>query len=193
MGDQYLMTWVDRSDRVTVLRVRGELDAVTADGFAIKAVRLLRHVDGPVAVDLSLLGFIDCAGARTLAAVLDTMLPDRLVGVRGIRRPVSRLIDVIGLDLKRLVQELRAGRGQGPDSRRETLSLARTARWRSRALMLESAATMARLATTYAEIAADQAGRGTPERAKYDQTRALSDTAHDLSARFRQRALATAR
>jgi anti-anti-sigma factor len=107
MGDQYLMTWVDRSDRVTVLRVRGELDAVTADGFAIEAVRLLRHVDGPVAVDLSLLGFIDCAGARTLAAVLDTMLHDRLVGVRGIRRPVSRLIDVIGLDLKRLVQELR--------------------------------------------------------------------------------------
>lgn len=107
MGDQYLWTWVDRSHRVTVLRVRGELDAVTADGFAVEAVSLLRQVDGPVAVDLSLLDFIDCAGARTLAAVLDTMLPDRLVDVRGIRRPVRRLVNVIGLDLKRQVLELR--------------------------------------------------------------------------------------
>lgn len=59
--------------------------------------------------------------------------------------------------------------------------------------MLESAAAMARIATTYAELAADQAGRGALERAKYKQLRALSDTAHDLSARFRQRALVTAR
>lgn len=79
--DQYLWLWLDRSHQLPVLKVRGELDTVTADRFAMEAVRLLKQVRGPVAVDLSILDFIDCAGARTLAAVLRAIPAWRLAGV----------------------------------------------------------------------------------------------------------------
>jgi anti-anti-sigma factor len=53
-----------------VLKVRGELDAVTADRFAADAVRELLRAPGAVVVDLSFLDFLDCAGARVLVDVL---------------------------------------------------------------------------------------------------------------------------
>jgi len=96
---RYLAAWVDRSHGVAVLKLRGELDAVTADGFAREAIALLRQVDGPVAVDLSFLGFMDCAGAHTLEAVVATIPPRRLVDVCGIQPVVRRLLELIGLDL----------------------------------------------------------------------------------------------
>lgn len=99
MGDDYLWLWADRCGRATVLRVRGELDVVTADLFIATAASELRQATGPVSVDLSFLDFLDCAGARALEAVVRAIPPWRLTEVRGIRPPVARLLELIGMDL----------------------------------------------------------------------------------------------
>lgn len=182
------MGLVDRGDRVAVLKVRGELDAVTADEFAVEAVRLLKRIDGPVAVDLSLLEFVDCAGARMLAAVLDTIPSWRLVEVCGIRPRVRRLLDLVGLDPR----PARASRHSDvvPSARgQKVLAEVDAVRWQSRALMLETSVVMDRLATTCAEIAA-RGRRGERERTAAERMRVLSATARELSSRYRQRAMA---
>jgi len=99
VGDDYLWVWTDRCDRATVLRVRGELDVVTADRFIAAAASELRQATGPVSIDLSFLDYLDCAGARALEAVVRALPPWRLTEVRGIQRPVARLLELIGMDL----------------------------------------------------------------------------------------------
>lgn len=99
MGDDYLWLWADRSGQATVLRVWGELDVVTADRFIATAASELRQATGPVSIDLSFLDFIDCAGAHALEAVVRAIPPWQLTEVRGIRPPVARLLELIGMDL----------------------------------------------------------------------------------------------
>lgn len=99
MGDDYLWAWTERHGRVTVLKLRGELDVVTAAGFAAEAASELRQAPGPVAVDLSFLDFIDCSGARALAAVIASVQPWRLAEVCGIQPTVGRVLDLMGMDL----------------------------------------------------------------------------------------------
>lgn len=99
VGDDYLWLWADRSGRGTVLRVRGELDVVTAERFIADAVIALRYAIGPIAVDLSFLDFVDCAGAHALEAVLRAIPPWRLTDVRGVRPPVARLLELLDMDL----------------------------------------------------------------------------------------------
>lgn len=99
MGDDYLWLWADRCGQATVLRVRGELDVVTADQFIATAASELRQATGPVSIDLSFLDYLDCAGARALEAVVRALPPWRLTEVRGIQRPVARLLELIGMDL----------------------------------------------------------------------------------------------
>ena len=99
MGDDYLWLWADRSGQATVLRVRGELDVVTADRFIAAAASELRQTTGPVAVDLSFLDFLDCVGAHALEAVVRAVPPWRLTEVRGVQPPVARLLELIGMDL----------------------------------------------------------------------------------------------
>jgi len=99
VGDDYLWLWADRCGQATVLRVRGELDVVTADQFIATAASELRQATGPVSIDLSFLDYLDCAGARALEAVVRALPPWRLTEVRGIQRPVARLLELIGMDL----------------------------------------------------------------------------------------------
>lgn len=47
-GGDYLWVWTDRRGRATVLKVRGELDALTASRFAAEAARELRQADRSV-------------------------------------------------------------------------------------------------------------------------------------------------
>lgn len=188
MESQHLWFWIDRSRRVAVLRVRGELDAVSADGFAVEAARQLHQVNGPVAVDLSLLDFADARGARTLAAVLGGIPPWRLVAVSGIRRPVSRVLDLLGIELS-----APAGDGLLPSVRvREVISQAVVTRARSREVMMVTSTVMARLATTYAELAAARERRAQHADATAERMQALSGTARELCTRYRQRALSRA-
>ena len=189
MPDKYAWSWVDCSDdRVAVFKVRGELDVAVADRFAVEAVRMLRQVDGSVAVDLSLLTFVDCAGARLLAAVLECVPSRRMVDVSGIRPPVRRVLDLMGLDLPgRAPVACPASELVAPSRGQQLISQADMARWRSRTLMLETGVVMARLATTYAEIAAARERRGAREDGTAERMQALSDTARALSARYCQR------
>ncbi len=188
MGDNYLWAWTERRGQVTVLKVRGELDTVTASRFAAQAASELRQMPGPVAVDLSFLDFIDCAGARALAAVVASVQPWRLTEVCGIQPAVSRVLGLLGMDLSvhpglgELVLSLR---GQ------ELLAQAHMVRSHSREVLLESSAMMGRLATTYAGLAAARERRAEQERARAEQMQRLSETARALAERYRQRATGT--
>lgn len=188
MESRYLWFWIDRSRHVAVLRVRGELDALSADGFAVEAARQLQQVDGPVAVDLSLLDFADARAARTLAAVLGGIPRWQLVAVSGIRPPVSRVLDLLGIELS-----APAGAERLPSIRvREMISQALVTRARSREVMMVTSTVMARLATTYAELAAARQRRAQHADATAERMRELSGTARDLSTHYRQRALSRA-
>lgn len=186
MGGDYLSVWTERSGLVTVLKLRGELDAVTADPFADEAVRVAGKVPGPIAVDLRFLEFLDCTGARALTAVLDAIRPWRLAEVRGIQPQVARLLDLIGLDLTGqashgdLVLSLRGD---------ELLAQSRATRSQSQAVLLEASAAMARLAATYSELALSRQRRAEPEQAGAARMQSLSETARDLSTRYRERAM----
>jgi anti-anti-sigma factor len=182
-GD-YLWVWAERHGQATVLKVRGELDTVTADRFAADAVRELLRAPGPVTVDLSFLDFLDCAGARTLAGVLSAVRPGRLAAVRGIQPEAARLLDLIGLDL---VPRSRPAPLDFSPARQELLAQARATRSQSREVLLEASAAMARLAATYAELAAARERRAEQEQARARQLQSLSDAARALSARYQQR------
>lgn len=189
MDGQYLWAWLDRSHRVTVLRLRGELDAIMADEFAAEAARLLAHVVGPVSVDLSMLEFLDCAGARRLAAVLRAIPSWRLVGVSGIQAPVRRVLDLIHLDLNDLALATTVSGGPVLSPRgQELISRSHTALRQSREMLLETSGVMARLATTYGEIALARQQRAAQEH-RAEHLQALSDVARDLAVHYRQRAL----
>jgi anti-anti-sigma factor len=185
MSGDYLWVWAERHGQATVLKVRGELDTVTADRFAADAVRELLRAPGPVTVDLSFLDFLDCAGARALVKVLSVARPGRLAAVRGIQPGVARLLDLVGLDLSprpRPAPLVVSPAGQ------ELLAQARASRSQSREALLEASAAMARLAATYAKLAAARERRAEQEQARARQLRSLSDTARALSARCQQRA-----
>lgn len=186
MGDNYLWAWTERRGRVTVLKVRGELDAVTASGFAAQAACELRQMPGLVAVDLSFLDFIDCAGARALAAVIASVQPWRLTDVCGIQPTVGRVLDLIGMDLS--VQPGLAGLVHSMRGR-ELIEQAHMVRSQSREVLLQSSAAMARLATTYASLAAARERRAEQERASAEQMHRLSESARELAVRYRQRAM----
>lgn len=187
MSDDYLWVWADRSSRVTVLKVRGELDASTADQFTANAVRELRQTRGLVAVDLSFLDFIDCTGARALDAAVRSVPPCQLTEVRGIQPTVARLLELVGIDLAGLLchgDVLLFRRGQ------ELRTRARKTRMQSQQVLLETCAAMDRLAATYAGLAAAaQQHHAEQKQARAAHMRTLSDTAHDLAARAKERAL----
>jgi anti-anti-sigma factor len=185
MSGDYLWVWAERRGQATVLKVRGELDTVTADRFAADAARELIRAPGPVTVDLSFLDFLDCAGARVLVEVLGAVRPGRPAAVRGIQPTVARLLDLIGLDLT-------PRPGPAPlvysPAGRELLAQARVTRSQSREALLEASAAMARLAATYAELAAARERRAEQEQARARRLQSLSDAARALSARYQQRA-----
>jgi anti-anti-sigma factor len=185
MSGDYLWVWAERHGQATVLKVRGELDTVTADRFAADVLRELLRAPGPVAVDLSFLDFLDCTGVRALVKVLGAVRPGRLAAVRGIQPQVARLLDLIDLDLAPrcppapLVLSL-AGQ--------ELLAQACATRSRSREALLEASAAMARLAVTYAELAAVRQRRAEQEQVRARQLLSLSENARALSARCQRRA-----
>lgn len=167
---------VERDGVVRVLVVSGDLDLVSAAEFAARASRA---ADGPVerlVLDLSGLRFIDCCGARALAAATRAVGDDCPVIVRAVRPAVRRVLELLRLELER--QPLGAGRarervqgkaragGPNPDrlARQLQVSLVRAQQVRAEARMLAGmvAATEDRLALTFARLAErrqDRAGR----------------------------------
>jgi anti-sigma B factor antagonist len=99
---EYLTIKVDRYGQVCVLAVRGELDlgsSVMFIEFTEGVAAAMTPQPQRVVVDLSGLRFIDCSGARALAAVASSPLGRCPVVLRSVRPAVHRVLDLMGLDL----------------------------------------------------------------------------------------------
>jgi len=87
---------------VCVLAVSGDLDVGSADQFTEfiqGTVPMMRPRPRRVVIDLSGLRFIDCRGARALAAAARSAPGRCPVVVRSVRHPVRRVLDLLGVDL----------------------------------------------------------------------------------------------
>lgn len=91
----YLDIKAETSGPVTVLALSGELDVTTADDLMARASRTLPAQPGRLILDLSDLGFADCQGARTLAALADSSVHPAIV--RGASPSVRRVLHLLGL------------------------------------------------------------------------------------------------
>jgi stage II sporulation protein AA (anti-sigma F factor antagonist) len=92
---------------ITVLIIRGDLDAAVPDEFAEYAARTVVDLSGPVVVDLSGLTFIDCSGVQALTAAILAIPSWRPVTV--VCRPDSiplRVLDLLSVDLGHLRAEI---------------------------------------------------------------------------------------
>ena len=90
-----------REGRVCVLGVSGELDIATTPALTQQAAAALRLPAERLIIDLSGLRFIDCCGARALAAVTRGAPPGCPVLVRGAGRRVRRILDLLDVPLER--------------------------------------------------------------------------------------------
>ena len=90
-----------REGRVCVLGVSGELDIATTPALTQQAAAALRPPAERLIIDLSGLRFIDCGGARALAAVTRAAPPGCPVLVRGAGRRVRRILDLLAVPLER--------------------------------------------------------------------------------------------
>jgi anti-anti-sigma factor len=105
MSIDYLKVTAGRHGQVGVLVVSGELDACSSAMFteaAEDAKAALRHRSARIIIDLSGLRFIDCGGARALAAVARSGPGAPVVVVRSVRPAVRRVMDLMGVGLELL-------------------------------------------------------------------------------------------
>lgn len=88
---------LDRSARVPVLTVRGEIDVLTAPelGERLQEVACEGHKD--VAVDLSEVSYMDSEGIKVLIRLRNSLGEDGEVTIRGATGPVLRVLEVSGL------------------------------------------------------------------------------------------------
>jgi anti-anti-sigma factor len=126
--DAALTVTAAREGHVCVLTVTGMLDAVTAGRFAGQAAEVVSAVGGQaerLVLDLAGLSFLDCCGARALAAVPAAAPPGCPVILRSVSPAARRLLGILDLNLERppqaaavwdsdeqLVRRARAARAQ---------------------------------------------------------------------------------
>lgn len=143
-----LLERADQRRGLRVLRVVGDLNAVTASGFTERATRSIGQSPGPVRVDLSGLTSVDAPGGFALAAVLEAIPPERLVSVDFCRARVRRVLEQNGLHLghvppgtvtvpedetPRLVDQVREARLHAGEARQQAVrNLARVSRTAAR-------------------------------------------------------------
>ncbi|MFF4344380.1 STAS domain-containing protein [Kitasatospora sp. NPDC001540] len=125
-----------RVENPFLVRVRGEVDADTAPRTGRELARALAE-HREVVLDLSEVTFMDCAGLRVLLAAGEQAdrTGARLV-LRGAGRPVTRLLELTGLDLAGLERpggaRPRAGRSGAERSDAERSDAGRSDAGRSR-------------------------------------------------------------
>lgn len=195
MSSDYLWVHVQRYGRTWVLAIDGDLDGFTVGQLAEDVARAMDKVPGQVVVELSGLQFIDCSGARALAAVIGTIPAWQLTEVQGCTPLVRRVLELLGLDLmrssavdgKRPEPSGRPGWRPGPLASgspvRELMEHAEAVNAAIRETLLQTSAVTARLAATYDEIAASRKRQANPGNA--DLLLDLGTTARDLSRRCR--------
>lgn len=83
----------------TVCRVTGEIDASSAEEFQAHVMRARLTFGTPVTLDLSGVGFMDCAGLNTLLRIRARVSAEdspRDLRLRGLTHQVARLFAVCG-------------------------------------------------------------------------------------------------
>jgi anti-anti-sigma factor len=88
----------DREGEVPVLRLKGDLDRLTADALDISVREAAAASSGPLVLDIALVEFIDSAGLRTLTranALLQAA--GRSLVIRNPSSGVLRLLELVGL------------------------------------------------------------------------------------------------
>jgi anti-anti-sigma factor len=177
----YLKVETAHHGLVCVLAVTGELDLLMVADLAESAAAALQIPAERFVLDLSRLSFIDCCGARALAAITRTIPAGCPVIVRSVSPAVRRVLDLMGVNLE--------SRAMVPGNQATRLvlesqrirSLARQAMAESRTLAETLAGTEDRVADTLARLADRR-----PHRA--GRLAALSRTARTQAAQFRARA-----
>ncbi|HEX4063600.1 MAG TPA: STAS domain-containing protein [Streptosporangiaceae bacterium] len=169
---------------VCALTVTGSLDITTVDGFRTQATEatgdLVRQAERLV-LDLAELDFLDCAGARALAALTGAVPPSCPVIVRSLSPAAARTLRLTGLNLERSRQE-----DTMCDPSEELAQQAQLARARMTEVFTSIRETATRaasandhLAATFSRLAAQR---------PYDANRlsALSASAQDLASQNRR-------
>jgi anti-anti-sigma factor len=174
-----------------VIKVSGELTLMTEREFAIRVAEALGVCPGPVLFDVSGLDFVDCSGARALVRAVRAVPPGQ-GRLHGCGRPVRRVLDALGYDLPYMpgfAGEIRARprpRVQaGVLSRGEALTaLIRVAESNAGQSALQASDVMARLASTYSELALNSRYRTQGKSEDRGRLLALSGRARDLSRQY---------
>lgn len=97
MDDALLFVALEDHAGIDVVRLVGELDISTIPLGEV-ALRAMRHVTGPLVIDLSGLEFASLRGTRMLAAELGALRSMRPVDVIGVPQPAARVAELLGLD-----------------------------------------------------------------------------------------------
>ena len=96
-----LTVTITREGGVCVLAVSGELDIATTPALTRQAAAALQDPTERLIIDLSGLEFLDCCGARALAAVTRAAPSGCPVLVRGAGRQARRILDLLAVPLER--------------------------------------------------------------------------------------------
>lgn len=197
MNTGLLGVTVERHGVISVLTVTGDLDLTTAAEFAERAAGAADDQTERFVLDLSGLRFIDCGGARALAAVTRAVPGDCPVIVRAVRPAVHRVLELLGLDLERQPQEdgaahkhVRGRVGAGarvPDRPARRLQIAWT---RTQHVMAETRMLVGMVAATEDQVAVTFARLAERRPASAEQLRQLSEDARREATRLRDWATA---
>ncbi|MGE5133471.1 MAG: STAS domain-containing protein [Gemmatimonadota bacterium] len=96
----HLSARVEYDGLVCVLAVSGELDLLAAGKYADIAAAALRTNAERFVLDLSGLKFVDCGGARALAATAQAVPAGCPVIVRSVSPAARRVLELLGLSLE---------------------------------------------------------------------------------------------
>jgi anti-anti-sigma factor len=92
------VTSTQRDELLHAITVRGDIDLATAEDLLQRLVLLAGPATGPVALDLSEVTFIDCAGLRSLIALdRHARASGGSVRVAAASLPVARLFELVAL------------------------------------------------------------------------------------------------
>lgn len=87
-----------RDQFLHAITVRGDIDLATAGDLLLRLLMLAGPASGAIALDLSQVTFIDCAGLRTLIALdRHARSTGGSVHVSAVSLPVARLFELIAL------------------------------------------------------------------------------------------------
>ena len=89
-----------RDGRVSTVSLRGDLDIRGASELLIQAASAVDSQTERLVLDMAGLTFLDCAGARALAAAASLAPPGCPVIIRSLNPEVRRLLELLRLDLE---------------------------------------------------------------------------------------------